>query len=344
MRAVVIYEHGDLDVLQMADVPRPEVGPDEVLIRVRACALNHLDLWVRRGLPGLKLEMPHIMGSDLAGVVAEVGEDVIGVQVGQRVTVNPGLSCGRCEYCVAGQDSLCVEFGVLGEHVPGGCAEYARVPARNVLPIPDGFPFVEAAAAPLVFLTAWRALVTQAGLRAGEDILILGASGGVASAAIQIAKLCGARVFAVTSSGEKATRARELGADVVINRTETDFSREVWQLTGKRGVDVVLENVGAATWKSSLRAVAKGGRVITYGATAGPLGETDIRLVFWKQMHIIGSTMASQSEFQQVMKLVFRGALKPVVDRVLPIERFREAHEALEKGEQFGKIVLQVGD
>lgn len=344
MRAVVIYEHGDLDVLQMADVPRPEVGPDEVLIRVRACALNHLDLWVRRGLPGLKLEMPHIMGSDLAGVVAEVGEDVIGVQVGQRVTVNPGLSCGRCEYCVAGQDSLCVEFGVLGEHVPGGCAEYARVPARNVLPIPDGFPFVEAAAAPLVFLTAWRALVTQAGLRAGEDILILGASGGVASAAIQIAKLCGARVFAVTSSGEKATRARELGADVVINRTETDFSREVWQLTGKRGVDVVLENVGAATWKSSLRAVAKGGRVITYGATAGPLGETDIRLVFWKQIHIIGSTMASQSEFQQVMKLVFRGALKPVVDRVLPIERFREAHEALEKGEQFGKIVLQVGD
>ncbi len=342
MRAAVFYEHGGIDKLVMADVPQPTVGAGDVLVRVHAVALNHLDLFVREGIPGLRLTLPHIGGSDIAGVVAEVGADVRGVPVGQRVVINPSLWCGQCEFCVAGEHCLCVNFGILGEHAPGGTAEYVAVPARNILPIPDSLDFAHAAASPLVFQTAWRALITQARLRAGETVLILGASGGVATAAIQIAKLAGAYVYAVTSTAEKAEQARSLGADEIIDRTASDFSREVWQRTGKRGVDVVLENTGAATWKGSLRSVRKGGRIVTYGATTGPMGETDIRVIFWKQPFIIGSTMATQAEFNQVMGLVFQGRLRPIVDRVLPLADIQDAQRALEAGDQFGKIVLSV--
>lgn len=344
MKAAVFYEHGGPEKIQIADVPKPQIGRSDALIQVKACALNHLDLWVRRGLPSLETKLPFWSGSDVAGIVAEVGADVTAFKPGDRVLINPSLYCGVCEYCVAGEESLCVDFKLLGEHVPGGCAEYVAAPAGNLVRLPDDFSFEEAAAVPLVFQTAWRALITQARIRPGEDVLILGASGGVASAAIQIAKLAGTRVFVVTSSPEKIAEAKELGADVGLNRNEVDFSREIWKLTNKRGVDVVLENVGTPTWKQSLRSLAKGGRLVTYGATAGPVGETDIRVVFWKQVHIIGSTMSNRKEFADVTKLIFQRKLRPVIDRVFPLEQVRQAHERLEAGEQFGKIVLSIGD
>jgi len=342
MKALIFHEHGGLEQLAYAEVPEPVVGPHEALIQVKAVALNHLDLWVRKGMPGLRLAMPHIGGADVAGVVAAVGEEVDGAWVGRRVVANPALACGACEFCIAGQQSLCVDFKIMGEHTPGGMAEYVVVPATNLYPIPDNYPFSQAAAAPLVFQTAWRALITQARLRAGERVLILGAGGGVATAAIQIARLAGAYVYAVTSTAEKERRARDLGADETINYKETDFSKEVWRRTNRRGVDIVLENVGPATWAGSVRSLAKGGRLVTYGATTGRMAETDLNLLYWKQASLIGSTMASYTEFAQVMDLVFSGRLQPVVDRVLPLNDGREAQRILEEGEQFGKIVLAV--
>lgn len=341
MRAAVIERHGGPEVVRLAEVATPEPGRGEVRLAVRAVALNHLDLWVRRGLPGLDLAFPHIGGSDMAGVVDAVGPGVSEVGPGDRVLVNPALWCGECEFCRKGEESLCVAFRIVGEHVPGGMAEFAVVPARNVLKIPDRLSFEDAAAVPLVYQTAWRAL-SRARLRAGESILVLGASGGVATAAIQIAKGRGARVFAVTRGGEKAEKVRALGADEVIDREKEDFSKGVGARTGKRGVDVVLENVGEATWKGAVRSLAKGGRLVTYGATTGPRGELDIRFLFWRQLEIIGSTMASKREFEAVMNLVFEGKLAPVIDVVWPLERAAEAHERLERGEQFGKIVLTV--
>ncbi len=342
MKAVAIFEHGGVDKLTLTDLPRPSIGPDEVLINVKAVAMNHLDLWVREGLPGLKLEFPFTLGSDVAGVIAEVGAQVRDWQVGQRVTINPGWWCGRCEYCLAGQESLCVEFKIFGEHLPGGYAEFIRVPARNLLSIPDDFSFEEAAAAPLAFLTAWRALITQARVIPGDDVLILGVGGGVASAALQVAKLVGARVFATSSSDAKLKRAQELGADILINSKEKEFEREVWRITNKRGVDVVFDSIGAATWLKSIRALRKGGRLVTVGATSGPNPTEEIRLIFWKQISIIGSTMSTQKEFREVMKLVFHRRLKPVIDKIFPLEEARAAHERLARGEQFGKIVLKV--
>ncbi|HEU4324391.1 MAG TPA: zinc-binding dehydrogenase [Roseiflexaceae bacterium] len=341
MKAIVFYEHGDLDALSYADVAEPVAGPGEVLVQVKAVALNHLDLWVRRGIPGLKLALPHIGGSDVAGVVAAVGQGVEQRWVGQRVVVNPALSCGVCEFCRKGEQSLCVKFQILGEHTPGGLAEYVVAPAANLYPIPDDYPFVQAAAVPLVYQTAWRALVGQARLRAGERVLIMGAGGGVATAAIQIARQAGAYIYAVTSTAEKEQRARELGADETINYKETDFAKEIWRRTGRRGVDVVLENVGPATWAGSVRALAKGGRLVTFGATTGRMAETDLNLLFWNQVALIGSTMASYAEFDAVMREVFSGRLKPVVNRVLPLSEGREAQRILEAGEQFGKIVLE---
>ena len=341
MKAVVFHAHGGADQLRYESVPEPVVGPDEALVAVRAVALNHLDLWVREGIPGLKLALPHIGGSDVAGVVEAVGEEADPSWVGRRVLINPSLGCGRCEYCLAGQQCLCVRFKVFGEHVPGGLAEYAVAPAGNLYPLPDGYAFAEAAAAPLAYQTAWRALMTQARLRAGEQVLILGAGGGVASAAIQIAKLAGAYVYAVNSTPEKERRARELGADETINYRESDFSREVWQRTGRRGVDVVLENVGPATWQGSVRALRRGGRLVTFGATTGRWAETDLNLLFWNQVSLIGSTMATYAEFDAVMRLVFGGRLRPVVDRVLPLSAGAEAQRLLAAGEQFGKIVLE---
>ena len=341
MRALVFYEHGGPEQLRYTSVPEPVVGPHEALIEVKAVALNHLDLWVRAGIPGLKLAMPHIGGSDVAGVVAAVGEEVDSVWVGRRVVINPSLGCGHCEQCLAGQQCLCSRFGVFGEHTPGGLAEYAVAPATNLYPIPDGFAFPEAAAVPLAYQTAWRALIGQARLQAGERVLILGAGGGVASAAIQIAHLAGAYVYAVTSTAEKERRAIELGADETINYRETDFSKEVWRRTGKRGVHVVLENVGPATWAGSVRALGKGGRLVTFGATTGRFAETDLNSLYWNQISLIGSTMANDAEFRTVMGLVFSGKLRPIVDRVMPLSAGAEAQRLLEAGEQFGKIVLE---
>jgi len=340
LKAVVFHEHGGLDKLSYEDIPEPKIGLDEVLVNVKACALNYLDIWVRRGIPGLKIKLPHILGSDIAGIVAEVGAQVKEVKVGDRVIINPSLSCGRCEYCIAGEDSLCVDYGIIGEHVDGGYAQYVKVPAENVLMLPENFSFEAAAAVPLVFMTAWRMLITRAKLRAGEDVLILGAGGGVGSAALQIAKLCGARVFAAASTEEKLTKAKELGADVLINYTKTDFDKEIWRLTNRRGVDVVVENVGAATWQKSLKSLARNGRLVTCGATAGPTPEMDIRLIFWKQLQIIGSTMGSRKELADVLRLVWAGKLRPVIDRVLPLKEAAKAQQLMENREQFGKLVL----
>ncbi len=342
MRAVGFREHGGLDKLESLDMPTPEIGNDDVLVRVKACALNHLDLFVRAGLPGLKLALPHIPGCDVSGEVAAVGPDVSYPEPGVRVAVNPTLSCGECEWCVQGEDPLCVEFKILGEHVPGGYAEYVKVPARNVVELPTDFDFVEAAAAPLVYQTAWRMLVTRAKVRPGEDVLILGAGSGVSTAAIQIAKHAGCTVFVTSSSDDKLRRAKELGADVLINYRAMEFDKAVWELTGKRGVDVIVDHVGQATFGKSLRALARGGRLVFCGSTSGPEATFDLRRSYYRGHSILGSTMASRKEFEDVMKLVFRRKLKPVVDRTYPLENARDAQERLEKGEQFGKIVLTV--
>ncbi|MBA2245014.1 MAG: alcohol dehydrogenase catalytic domain-containing protein [Gemmatimonadetes bacterium] len=339
MRAAIFHEHGGPEQLRIEEVPRPEPGPGEVLVEVRAAAMNHLDLWVRRGLP-IEITMPHIGGSDVAGVIAEVGSGVTGVTVGERVVVNPSLWCGRCRWCIRGEESLCVHYRILGEHTNGGFAEFVAVPATNVYPLPESISFEAAAALPVSYQTAWRALITRAALRAGEDVLVLGASGGTAIATIQIAKLAGARVFAVTSGAESVARVRELGADLVYDRTEVDFSREVYRETGKQGVDVVVEGIGEATWTPSLRALAPNGRLVNYGATTGSKVVSDLRLIFWKQLQIIGTTMASRSEFEAMLRVALRGEIRPVIDIVLPLDQVREAHERLEAGDQFGKIVL----
>jgi len=339
MRAALFHEFGGPEVVRIEEVERPSPGPGEVLVRVVAAGMNHLDLWVRRGLP-IETTMPHIGGSDVAGVVDALGEGVTGVQPGDAVVVDPSLGCGRCEWCVRAEPSLCLRYRILGEHTQGGFAEYVVVPAANLYALPAGFDFDRAAAAPLAFLTAWRGLITRGRLRAGESVLITGASGGVATAAVQIARLAGARVFAVTTS-ENIDRVRQLGADVVYDRAAVDYSREVWRDTGKRGVDLIFDSVGEATWSGNVRAVARAGRIGVYGATTGPKGDTDLRQVFWKQIEIIGTTMSNPTEFRTVMDLVVSGALAPVIDVVWPLEQARAAHERLEAGDQFGKIVLR---
>jgi NADPH:quinone reductase-like Zn-dependent oxidoreductase len=342
MRAAVFDAHGPPEVIHVAEVATPEPGPGEVRVAVHAVALNHLDLWVRRGLPGLELPLPHIGGSEVAGVVDAVGPGADDWAAGQAVVVNPSLPCGRCGSCRAGETSLCRDYRVLGEHVAGGLAEHLVVPAHRLRPKSADLSFAEAAAVPLVFQTAWRAVVTRAAVRPGDDVLVLGASGGTAAAAIQIAKLAGARVVAVTSSAERCAFARRLGADVTIDRLAEPWSKAAFLATGRRGADVVVENVGAATWRDSLRAAARGGRIVTYGATTGATPETDIRYIFWKQLSVLGSTMASDAEFEAVMRLVDRGDLHPTVDRVLPLEAAAEAHALLEDGAITGKLVLEI--
>jgi NADPH:quinone reductase-like Zn-dependent oxidoreductase len=340
MKAGFFRQNGGPEVLEYGDVAEPVAGPDEVLVRVRAAALNHLDLFVREGLPGLKLQFPHIGACDIAGEVAAIGEAVSGWSEGERVIVNPNMWCGHCEFCVAGEESLCDSYGVIGEHMTGGAAEYIAVPARNLRRIPADFPFEQAAAVPLVWMTAWRALIGQAGLRAGQSVLIMGAGGGAATAAIQIARYAGATVYAASRSDEKLAKARALGADHTV-RSDGDFGREIWRMTGKRGVDVVLENVGEATWEQSVRVLAKGGTLVTYGATTGPIVSIDLRKLFWRQFAIVGSTMSNNREFETVMRLVFdERRFKPIVDRVFPLSQIRAAHEYLASGEQFGKVVM----
>jgi len=342
MKALAFTEFGGPDKLALRDVPDPAAGPGEIVVRVRACALNHLDIFVREGIPALKTPLPFWTGCDIAGDVAAVAPDVRDVRVGERVVVNPSLSCSQCEFCRQGEDCLCVRYGLIGEHVPGGLAEYVKAPAANALRLPDHISYEDAASFVLTNMTAWRMVVTQGQVRLGQDVLILGVGGGVSSTAVQIAKLCGARVWVTSSSDAKLERARQLGADVCINYAKEDWAKVVRDKTGRRGVDVVIENVGTATWKQSLRALRRGGRLVTCGATSGPIGETDIRVVFWNQLHIIGSTMANRKEFHDVMRLFFAGRLKPITDEVVPLKDGAAAQQRLAEGKQFGKIVLQV--
>ena len=341
MYAAYFRRHGGPEVMETGEAPEPVVATGTVVVSVRAVALNHLDLWVRRGIPGLALDLPHIGGSDVAGVIDEVGPDVDGWEVGDRVALNPSLWCGECEWCERGEHSLCVDFRILGEHVAGGTAERVRVAARNLYRIPDDLEFRVAAAAPLAYQTAWRALKTRGGLARGDSVLVTGASGGVSTAAIQISKLLGARVLAVTSGPDNVSRVQELGADVVFDRLETDFAEDVKAHTEGRGVDLVLDSVGEATWAQCLRSLSRLGRMVTYGATTGPRGAVEIRHMFWKQISVAGSTMATRSEFEAVMQHVVAGDLAPVVGDVLPLSAIREAHEALEAGRVFGKLVLE---
>jgi NADPH:quinone reductase-like Zn-dependent oxidoreductase len=340
MKALYFEEHGDLDVVKYGDVPDAKPAAGEVLIRVRACAINFLDIWVARGWPGLKLEMPHWCGADVAGEIVELGEDVAGWQVGQRVVVDPGVTLFEDEYTRRGLDSVSPGYHVLGENRRGGAAEYLAIPAGNLAAMPDDKDFAEAAAPLLVSLTAWRMLMHQAGLRAGETVLVVGAGGGVNSVAIQIAKLAGATVYTVASNAEKAEQARKLGADFVLDRSQVEWGKEIYKLTGKRGVDVVVDNVGKATLVTSMQAVTRGGRIVIVGNTSGPRAEIDIRFIFGKQISLIGSTMGSHQDFQDVLNFLWEGKIKPVIHQVLPLSEGKEAYKMMEEGKHFGKIVL----
>jgi NADPH:quinone reductase-like Zn-dependent oxidoreductase len=343
MKALCFFEHGGLDVMQYADVPDPTPGPGTVLIQVKACALNHLDVWVRRGWPGLKLALPHIGGSDVAGVIAEIGSGVEGWHVGDRVVVDPGILTGEDAFTRRGEHSLGIgmHYLILGEQIPGGAADYVVVPSGNLLGMPDDWDYPEAAAPLLVGVTSWRMMIHRARVRAGETVLIVGAGGGVNSVALQIAKLAGATVFALTSSEKKMAQAGALGADVVLNyREDPEWYKTLNKMTKGRGVDVVVDNVGRATLNSSIRAVSRGGRIVIVGNTSGPKVEIDLRFIFGKQISLIGSTMGSPQDFRDVMELVWAGQLRAPVDRVLPLNAGREGHALLESGEKFGKVVL----
>jgi NADPH:quinone reductase-like Zn-dependent oxidoreductase len=341
MRAVQFRGHGDTDVIEYADRPEPTPAPDEVVVDVKAGALNHLDLWTRRGLPTIDLAMPHVPGSDGAGIVHETGDRVARLEAGDRVALWAGVNCGDCEFCRHGQEPLCVRYHVIGEHVPGVHAEYAAVPAENLLPVPEGVDWETAAAAPLVFGTAWRMLMTRADLRATDDVLVLGASGGVGHAAVQIAAHAGATVYATASTEAKRDAARDLGADHAVDYTGQSFADRIRELTGKRGVDVVVDHVGERTWPDSLASLAKGGRLVTCGATTGPTGETDIRRVFWNQLDVRGSTMATPGEVDDVLALVWDGTLEPRVRETVPMSETHRAHGLLEDREGFGKVVVK---
>ncbi len=343
MKAVVFYEHGDVDVLKYEDVPNPKVGPGEALVRVRASGCNYNDVWARRGMPGMKVILPHIPGSDFAGEVAEIGPGATGLQVGDKVVLHPGLSCRKCEHCANGQEYFCRSFKIYGFEtgpLDGAHAEYAKVPAVNLISMPSRLSFEEAASVPLVFLTAWHMLVTRAGVTATDDVLILGAGSGVGSAAVQIAKLFGARVIATAGDERKLKRAKELGADELINHSSQDIVAEVKKITGKRGVSLVFEHVGKATWERSILSLAYGGRLVTCGATTGHDAITDLRHVFWKQLSILGSHQGNKAETVKVLNLVEAGKLHPVVDRVMPLSEAAQAQRLMEAREHFGKIVL----
>ncbi|MFZ0921438.1 MAG: zinc-binding dehydrogenase [Candidatus Acidiferrales bacterium] len=342
MKAVIFTQHGGPEVLQYTDTPDPRPRPDEVLVRVRACALNHLDLFIRNGIPGIQIPMPHINGSDISGEIAAVGEIVTGIAPGEKVLLQPGISCGRCAACLAGNDNLCRKYTLLGYLVPGGYAEYVCAPARNAVPMPAGLSFEEAAAIPLVFLTAWHMLVTRAKLQPGEEVLILGGGSGVGTAGIQIAKVLGARVITTVGSEEKVEKLRALGADEVIVHSKQQIHAEVKRLTGKRGVDVVFEHVGEATWPQSVASLAVNGRLVTCGATTGYDAKIDLRFLFSRHLSILGSYMGSKAELFPVLELVSRKLIHPVLDKVFPLADAAEAHRRLESREQFGKLVLKV--
>lgn len=342
MKAAVFYDCGDATQIRIADVPAPQVGPGHVRIRVHASAFNHLELWALHGPADESYRFPMWTGSDISGVIESLAPDVSGWKVGEAVVVNPSLSCGKCARCLEGEVSQCDDYDILGSAGNGGNAEFVVANADKLMRMPAGFDFVQAAAAPLAYQTAWRALVKRAKVQAGEDVLILGASGGVAAAAVQICRMIGAHVFAVTSSPEKMDKARAIGADVALDRTATNPFDEVRRLTNGHGVDLVVENVGAATWGESQKILRKAGRIVTYGRTTGREAVTNLSLLFWNEQSHIGSTMGSLNDFREVMGLIFSRRIVPVIDSVYPLEQARQAYERYERGEQFGKIVVKV--
>ena len=338
MKAVRIHQFGGPEVLTYEGIPDPQPRKDQVLVRVKACSLNHLDVWVRKGLPGVKL--PHILGSDIAGEIGEIGEYVSGFTLGQRVLVAPMHYCGHCVKCVAGLQNQCREFTVLGNAVDGGNCELIAARPADVIPIPDSLDFNQAASVPLVFVTAWHMLVGLAGVRPGQTVLVLGASSGVGIAAIQIAKLFHCRIITTAGSDEKLEKARALGADHSIHHYKQKISEEVRKITNKEGVDIVIEHVGAATWDESIKSLKTGGKLVTCGATTGPNVAIDLRHLFARQLTLLGSYMGTMGELHEVLRHVFAGRLKPVVDRAYPLSDIRAAHEYLESSQMFGKIVV----
>lgn len=340
MKAVIFNKHGGPEVLEYTDVPDPTIKATEVLVEVKACALNHLDVWARGGLPGIEIPLPHILGNDIAGVVREVGELVSWVNTGDEVMLQPGVSCGHCIECLSGRDNLCRDYDMLGYRRDGGYAQLVAAPAVNVIPKPKKLSWEEAAALPLVTVTAWHMLVTRASVQPGEDVLIHAAGSGVGSIGIQVAKLRGARVIATAGSEEKLRKARELGADEVVNYRNVDWAKEVKRLTHKRGVDVVFEHTGASTWPGSIASLKPNGRLVTCGATSGFAVQTDLRQVFYRHLTILGSFMGSKAELLEAMKFVENGKIRAVVDQTLPLAEARRAHELMEGRAQFGKLVL----
>jgi NADPH:quinone reductase-like Zn-dependent oxidoreductase len=340
VKAIRIHEHGGADRLLPEEIPSPALRGDQARVRLHAAGLNHLDLWVRRGIPGVRFPLPITPGSDGAGMIAELGPLVTGFAAGDRVAVAPGFSCGLCEECLSGRDNLCKDFGILGEHRDGTCAQEIVVPGRNLIPIPPSLSFEEAAAIPLVFLTAWQMVVDKACVRPGETVLVLGAGSGVGSAAIQIARLHGARVIAAAGSAAKLSKAAELGAEAGIDLSRSDLREEVRRITGRRGADVVIEHVGKATWDQSVACLARGGRLVFCGATTGADVSLNLRQIFFKNLSILGSTMGSLSRLFTIFRHVEAGRLVPVVGRVFPLDRIQEAHRLLEERGVFGKIIL----
>ena len=340
MKAVIFRQHGRPEVLEYADVAEPTIKANEVLVEVRACALNHLDVWARGGLPGIEIPLPHILGNDIAGVVREVGDLVSWVLPGDEVMLHPGVSCGHCAECLAGRDNLCREYDILGYRRDGGYAQLVAAPGVNVIPKPKNLSWEEAAALPLVTVTAWHMLVTRANVQPGEDVLVHAAGSGVGSVGIQVAKLRGARVIATASVDEKLAKATDLGADEVVNYSHEDWPKEVKRLTNKRGVDVVFEHTGSATWPGSIASLKTNGRLVTCGATSGFAAQTDLRQIFYRHLTILGSFMGSKSELLEAMKFIESGKIRAVVDQKLPLAEAKRAHELMEDRAQFGKLVL----
>jgi NADPH:quinone reductase-like Zn-dependent oxidoreductase len=338
-----MHEHGGVEVLKHEEAPDPNPGGHDAIVKVKACSVNHLDIWIRQGLPGVKVNLPHILGCDVSGVVENVGMNVHGIQQGDEVIVSPGVSCGACQMCLQGLDSGCRDYTVIGGYIlDGGYAETAKVPARNLIPKPKGLDFVHAAAFPLTFLTAWHMLVGRARIRPGEKVLVLAAGSGIGVAAVQIAKLWGCEVIATAGSADKLKKARDLGADHLVNHYEQDIFEESKRITEKQGVDVVFEHVGPATMGKGIKALRKYGRMVFCGATTGPVAEVDLRYVYSRQLELLGSYMGSLAEMKEVTRFVGDGRLKVIVDSTLPLAEAGRAHERLERKDVFGKIVLTV--
>ncbi len=342
MRAVIIKKHGDVDELISADVQKPKISNEEALVQVKACALNHLDIWTRQGMPGVHIPMPHILGCDIAGEVAEIKSSASKIKEGTKVIVSPGISCGRCEFCSMGWDSLCDQYQILGFQVDGGYAEFVKVPARNLIPVSNRYSFEEWVACPLVYVTAWHMLVTRAELKEGETVLIHAAGSGVGSAAIQVAKMKGAKVITTIGSPTKEKKAKELGADHIINYKTHDFAEEVKKLTNGKGVQVVFEHIGTETFTKSLACLSKKGRLVTCGTTSGGTAQIDIRFLFVRQHSLLGSYMGGKFELDEVVKHLESGKLKPVIDTIFPLEQARNAHQQMLDRKNFGKIVLKI--